>query len=116
MEVGNLIEELELKINQTQEKYEGKELKRQLVDLGIREAHACGWNDTYTFTKWLGEQLLLKSLRGYSLTLLRPSIVESTLREPSPGWIEGVKVADAILLAYAKEKVTFFPGKRSGVD
>ena len=114
-EVGNLIEELELKINQTQEKYEGKELKRQLVDLGIREAHACGWNDTYTFTKWLGEQLLLKSLRGYSLTLLRPSIVESTLREPSPGWIEGVKVADAILLAYAKEKVTFFPGKRSGV-
>ena len=114
-EVGSLIEELEFKISQTQQKFEGKELKQQLIDLGIREANACGWNDTYTFTKWLGEQLLLKSLRGYSLTLLRPSIVESTLREPSPGWIEGVKVADAILLAYAKEKVTFFPGKRSGV-
>jgi nucleoside-diphosphate-sugar epimerase len=114
-EVGNLIEELELKIAQIRQQYEGKALKQQLIDLGIREANACGWNDTYTFTKWLGEQLLLKSLRGYSLTLLRPSIVESTLREPSPGWIEGVKVADAILLAYAKEKVSFFPGKRSGV-
>lgn len=114
-EVGNLIEELEFKISQTKAKYSGKALKRELIDLGIREANAYGWNDTYTFTKWLGEQLLLKSLRGYSLTLLRPSIIESTLREPSPGWIEGVKVADAILLAYAKEKVSFFPGKRSGV-
>jgi alcohol-forming fatty acyl-CoA reductase len=114
-EVGNVIEELEHKIAQTQQQFEGRELKNQLIELGIREANASGWNDTYTFTKWLGEQLLLKSLRGYSLTLLRPSIVESTLREPSPGWIEGVKVADAILLAYAKEKVTFFPGKRSGV-
>ncbi|MEX1670185.1 fatty acyl-CoA reductase [Zhongshania guokunii] len=114
-EVGNLIEELEEKIAALYKQYEGKALKAQLIDLGIREANACGWNDTYTFTKWLGEQLLLKSLRGYSLTLLRPSIVESTLREPSPGWIEGVKVADAILLAYAKEKVTFFPGKRSGI-
>lgn len=114
-EVGSLIEELELKVADVYSKYQGKELKAQLIDLGIREANALGWNDTYTFTKWLGEQILLKSLRGYSLTLLRPSIVESTLNEPSPGWIEGVKVADAILLAYAKEKVTFFPGKRSGV-
>src|SRR5690606_35231771 len=35
--------------------------------------------------------------------------------EPAAGWIEGVKVADAIILAYAREKVTLFPGKRSGV-
>ncbi len=114
-EVGSLIEELELKIADIRSQYQGRELKSKLIDLGIREANALGWNDTYTFTKWLGEQLLLKSLRGYSLTLLRPSIIESTLNEPAPGWIEGVKVADAILLAYAKEKVTFFPGKRSGV-
>jgi len=114
-EVCSLIQELELKIADVHSQYQGKELKSQLIDLGIREANALGWNDTYTFTKWLGEQILLKSLRGYSLTLLRPSIVESTLNEPSPGWIEGVKVADAILLAYAKEKVSFFPGKRSGV-
>jgi fatty acyl-CoA reductase len=113
--VCSLIEELESKIADVHSKYQGKELKSQLIELGIREANALGWNDTYTFTKWLGEQILLKSLRGYSLTLLRPSIVESTLNEPAPGWIEGVKVADAILLAYAKEKVSFFPGKRSGV-
>ncbi len=46
---------------------------------------------------------------------MRLTIIESTLTEPTPGWIEGVKVADAILLAYARGKVSFFPGKRNGV-
>src|SRR5690606_41488011 len=63
-----------------------------------------GWNDTYTFTKWMGEQLLMKGLDGKTLTILRPSIVESTLKSPAPGWIEGVKVADAIILAYARDR------------
>lgn len=114
-EVYSTLAELEEKVEQCRSKYEGRELKKQLVDLGIREAHAAGWNDTYTFTKWLGEQLLLKRLRDYPLTILRPSIIESTLREPTPGWIEGVKVADAVLMAYARGKVSFFPGKRQAV-
>jgi len=57
----------------------------------------------------------MKALSGRSLTILRPSIIESALEEPAPGWIEGVKVADAIILAYAREKVSLFPGKRSGI-
>src|SRR5690606_5123420 len=83
-----------------------------LINLGMQEAKLQGWNDTYTFTKWMGEQILLKHLHGQALTIVRPSIVESTLQEPVPGWIEGVKVADAIILAYAREKVTFFPGNK----
>ncbi len=114
-EVGPLIAALQDKIEALRERYRGRELKVQLVALGAREASAHGWNDSYTFTKWLGEQLLLKAQRGYPLTILRPAIVESALRDPAPGWIEGVKVADAILLAYAREKVQFFPGRRSGV-
>ena len=78
-------------------------------------AQSAGWNDTYTFTTWLGEQCLYKAMRGYSLTVVRPLIIESTLREPCPGWIEGVKVTDAVLMAYARGKVAFFLGKRSGV-
>jgi alcohol-forming fatty acyl-CoA reductase len=114
-EIYRVIAELEAKIEAVKEQYQGRELKAKLVELGIKESHAYGWNDTYTFTKWLGEQYLLKSLRDYPLTIVRPSIIESTLRDPTPGWIEGVKVADAILLAYARGKVAFFPGKRSGV-
>ncbi|MDX1458336.1 MAG: fatty acyl-CoA reductase [Marinobacter sp.] len=114
-EIDELVHLLQDKIADVRSRYSGKVLEKKLVDLGIREANHYGWSDTYTFTKWLGEQLLLKSLAGKSLTILRPSIIESALEEPAPGWIEGVKVADAIILAYAREKVTLFPGKRSGI-
>ncbi len=86
-----------------------------LTDLGQREANRYGWGDTYTFTKWLGEQILLKRLQGGTLTIVRPSVIESCLQEPKPGWIEGVKVTDAILLAYARSKVSLFPGRRDGI-
>jgi fatty acyl-CoA reductase len=86
-----------------------------LTELGLHEANRYGWGDTYTFTKWLGEQLILKRMLGKTLTILRPSVVESCLQSPKPGWIEGVKVTDAILLAYAREKVSFFPARKAGV-
>lgn len=116
-EIEELVRLLQDKIEDVQARYSGKVLEKKLVDLGgIREANRYGWSDTYTFTKWLGEQLLMKALNGRTLTILRPSIIESALEEPAPGWIEGgVKVADAIILAYAREKVTLFPGKRSGI-
>lgn len=114
-EIDELVRLLDDKIADVRSRYSGKALEKKLVDLGIREANRYGWSDTYTFTKWLGEQLLMKALAGRSLTIVRPSIIESALEEPAPGWIEGVKVADAIILAYAREKVTLFPGKRSGV-
>ncbi|MFV8571638.1 fatty acyl-CoA reductase [Marinobacter sp. SBS5] len=114
-EVESLVEDLQSKIDDERVRYNGKALEKRLVELGLREARRYGWSDTYTFTKWLGEQLLMKALQGRSLTLVRPSIIESALEEPAAGWIEGVKVADAIILAYAREKVSLFPGDRSGV-
>jgi thioester reductase-like protein len=89
--------------------------ERRLTELGIAEANYHGWNDTYTFTKWMGEQLAMRAMRGRSLTIVRPSIIESTLQEPVPGWIEGVKVADAIILAYARGKTSFFPARAQEV-
>lgn len=114
-EIADLVAELQGKIAGVRQRFTGKTLEKQLIDLGIREANRYGWSDTYTFTKWLGEQLLMKRLAERSLTIVRPSIIESALEEPAPGWIEGVKVADAIILAYAREKVALFPGKRSGI-
>ena len=34
--------------------------RRELIDAGMRWARSHGWNDTYTFTKWIGEQLLVR--------------------------------------------------------
>jgi nucleoside-diphosphate-sugar epimerase len=90
-------------------------LERELTALGIREANRHGWNDTYTFTKWMGEQLALHGMRGRPLTIVRPSIIESTLQAPAPGWLEGVKVADAVILAYARGRTSFFPARPEGI-
>ena len=115
-EVEPLILGLQKKVASVQARYvNGKEREQALIDVGLEESQHYGWNDTYTFTKWMGEQLLMEHLQGQSLTILRPSIVESTREEPVKGWIEGVKVADAIIMAYAREKVTFFPGNKNAV-
>jgi len=90
-------------------------LAEALTALGIREAQRHGWNDTYTFTKWMGEQLAMEGMRGQALTIVRPSIIESTLQSPVPGWLEGVKVADAVILAYARGRTSFFPARPQGI-
>lgn len=92
-----------------------KARSQALTELGLKEANRYGWGDTYTFTKWIGEQILLRKMQGKTLTIVRPSVVESCLKEPKPGWIEGVKVTDAILLAYARDKVSYFPARKAGV-
>ncbi len=109
-ETEPLMSFLENSIQQVIETHPEKERETTLVDLGIEQAKRFGWNDTYTFTKWLGEQRLMKAFLGKRLTILRPSIVESALSDPAPGWIEGIKVTDVLILAYAREKVSFFPG------
>ncbi|MEE2960863.1 MAG: fatty acyl-CoA reductase [Myxococcota bacterium] len=113
-QVEALIADLEKAVADVEGRFSGNELKKALVDLGIKEAHRYGWNDTYTFTKWIGEQIVLKRLQNKTVTILRPSIVESALTSPAPGWLEGVKVADTLILAYAKQKLAFFPAKVSG--
>lgn len=56
-----------------------------------RRAKLFGWQDTYVFSKAMGE-MLLDSLRGdIPVVVLRPSVVESTLAEPFPGWMEGIR-------------------------
>lgn len=115
-QVRPLIAKLEEKIRKVEENCSrSDELAESLVELGSKESHRYGWNDTYTFTKWLGEQILMEKLSDSTLTIVRPAIIESTYQEPVPGWVEGVKVADAIILAYAREKTPFFPARANGV-
>lgn len=115
-DVEALIRKLQQKIEHVKAHVrDPKLLDRRLTELGISESNRYGWNDTYTFTKWMGEQLAMRGMQGRSLTIVRPSIIESTLLDPAPGWIEGVKVADAIILAYARGRTSFFPAKTDGV-
>ncbi len=84
-------------------------LREELVREGMRWAHRYGWNDTYTFTKALGEALLLRHRGSLPTIILRPSIIESSLREPEPGWLDGFRMADPIIAAYGKGRLSDFP-------
>ena len=82
---------------------------QRLAREGRRYATAAGWPDTYALTKAAAERLLAE--RSQRTTILRPSIIESALRTPRPGWLEGLKVADPLILAYAAGGLTHLPGR-----
>jgi nucleoside-diphosphate-sugar epimerase len=84
-------------------------IEQRLAARGRAFAATAGWPDTYSMTKAIGEMLLLRE--SPRTTIVRPSIVESALRSPSPGWIEGFKVADPLIIAYASRGLTHLPGR-----
>ncbi len=84
-------------------------VEAQLAARGRAFAASAGWPDTYSMTKAIGEMLLLRE--SARTTIVRPSIVESALRQPHPGWIEGFKVADPLIIAYASRGLTHLPGR-----
>ncbi len=85
--------------------------RRELIDAGMRLARSHGWNDTYTFTKWIGEQLLVRDRGDVPLVIFRPAIIESSYEEPLPGWIDGLRMADPIIVAYGRGKLAEFPAR-----
>ncbi|MFQ5424109.1 MAG: AMP-binding protein [Phycisphaerae bacterium] len=88
----------------------GESARRELIDAGMKLAHRHGWNDTYTFTKWLGEQQVNRNRGNVPIVILRPAIIESSLAEPVPGWIDGLRMADPMIMAYGRGKLADFPG------
>jgi long-chain acyl-CoA synthetase len=74
-----------------------KETAQKLVALGKRRAEHWGWVNTYTYSKSLGEQLIARE-KDLAWSIVRPAIVESALRFPFPGWIEGGRTAAPLVL------------------
>lgn len=96
-----------------------EELRREwidseLVERGRRRCRTLGWGDGYSLSKALAERAVAAEAPP-SLTFVRPAIIESALRDPRPGWIEGIKVTDPIILANARGMVSRFPGSGSGL-
>jgi HAD superfamily hydrolase (TIGR01490 family) len=102
------------------EKFREDWVKRQLVDAGSARAQALGWPDAYAFTKALGERALVSQhgpggIDPVPLSIVRPSIIESALAEPRPGWIRGFRMAEPIIISYARGLLREFPGVAEGI-
>lgn len=78
-------------------------VRRRMVEAGKARAQSLGWPDAYPYTKALGEQALVGEYgRLVAMTIVRPSIIESALAEPKPGWIRGFRMAEPIIVSYAR--------------
>jgi HAD superfamily hydrolase (TIGR01490 family) len=89
-------------------------VKDQLVEAGRARAASVGWPDAYAFTKALGEQALTETKGNVPVSIVRPSIIESALAEPFPGWIRGFRMAEPVILSYARGLLKEFPGVPEG--
>jgi HAD superfamily hydrolase (TIGR01490 family) len=97
------------------EKLRDEWVRTQLVERGRGRAQALGWPDAYAFTKALGERALVGSYPDLPITIVRPSIIESALAEPRPGWIRGFRMAEPIIVSYGRGLLREFPGVPEGV-
>jgi len=98
------------------EKLRDEWVHKRLVQAGAARARALGWPDAYAFTKALGERALVGGFGGrVPITVVRPSIIESALAEPRPGWIRGFRMAEPIIVSYARGLLRDFPGIPEGV-
>ena len=96
-----------------------------LIEAGRARAASLGFADAYTFTKALAEQALVDrrhasrdanpgtngscESNSIPLSIVRPSIIESSLAEPHPGWIRGFRMAEPIIINYAQGILKDFP-------
>ncbi|MFC6286785.1 HAD-IB family hydrolase [Nocardioides sp. GCM10027113] len=84
-------------------------VRDELVRIGTERARSLGWTDCYTFTKALGERVVEAHAADHRVSVVRPSIIESALERPWPGWIEGFKMAEPLILAYGRGELPEFP-------
>jgi HAD superfamily hydrolase (TIGR01490 family) len=87
----------------------------RLIEYGRSRARSLGWPDVYTFTKALTEIALDEAAGDNPLAIVRPSIIESALARPYPGWIEGFRMAEPVILAFGRGALPEFPGIPEGV-
>jgi HAD superfamily hydrolase (TIGR01490 family) len=105
------------------EKFRDEWVKKGLVDAGTARSQSLGWPDAYPFTKAMGERALIEAHGigtaepddALPISIVRPSIIESSLAEPVPGWIRGFRMAEPIIVSYARGLLREFPGVAEGV-
>lgn len=71
-------------------------LRQYLTEAGSARAREFGWPNTYTYTKGLAESLIAKFGAGLPIAIVRPSIVETSVRKPFRGWNEGINTSASL--------------------
>ncbi|CAA7060508.1 unnamed protein product [Microthlaspi erraticum] len=103
--------ESELKLaSEAVRNFHGREETKKLKELGIERAQSYGWENTYTFTKAMGETVIHSKRGDMPVVIMRPSIIESSYKEPFPGWLQGIRMSAPFILAYGKDQISHMWG------
>ena len=90
-----------------------KFIESELAERGRERAQFWGWPNTYTYTKSIGEQIVVGS--GLDYAIARPAIVESSVKYPCKGWNEGINTS-APLIYLIREGQLQIPGSKINLD
>jgi len=90
-------------------------VEQRLAEEGTRSARRRGWHDVYTYTKAMGEQLIVRNRADIDTLIFRPSIIESAIDEPAPGWLEGFRMMDPLIVAYGRRQLHDFPAHAESI-
>jgi len=85
-------------------------VEERLKEVGKQRAMKWGWPNTYSYTKSLGEQLVLAARDELNVTVVRPAVIESALADPFPGWNQGVNTS-APLTYLSGRGYRFYPAR-----
>ena len=89
-------------------------VRDQRVNAGRSRAASLGWPDAYAMTKALGEKALAENRGAVPVSVVRPAIIESAWAQPVPGWIRGFRMAEPVIISYARGLLREFPGVPEG--
>ena len=84
-------------------------LENRLVETGLEHARSRGWNDTYTYMKFLAEQMIMELRGDLPTAIIRPSIIESSFEEPEPGWLGKFRMSEPLIVGFGKGRLPDFP-------
>lgn len=87
----------------------------QLTDIGMARSEHWGWSNTYTYSKSLGEQVVLLEDAVRSC-IVRPAIVESSYEFPMVGWNEGFNTTAPLVYAMLKGQRLVTAGDDTRLD
>ena len=87
----------------------------RMVEAGRARASSLGFPDAYAYTKAVGERALCEQRGNVPVSIVRPSIIESAWAEPVPGWIRGFRMAEPVIVSYARGLLNEFPGVPEGI-
>lgn len=84
-------------------------------DIQKLEEFGKSFPNTYTFSKYLVEQMIREKYSDLPVTIVRPSIITPTLREPSVAWVNFSGTVMAVQLATSQGILKNIFGKKDSV-